>query len=478
MNSNKSKYKKVTKARNIINENFTHKNVKSNNRKKLLEMQFKMYKLLYDEVKNEIKKIYKIADESNEEIELLEIQNNSYEISTLLLQTEVEAIAEKMFEALSKTTRKLAGMTYKKVYETLIQEWSEISSGKQKDSITQENLIENELYDNIELWLDSFKRQFFEDINLVFDDSFLGAKDYIQKGFFEDLFENLKETFSKAKEKIDSIVRNTVLNAQTTAQKIAFKVQRVERYQIVLSENPKTCDKCREMADEHFNIADLEVGETAPPFHPNCGCTMIPYISAEKDGSLWEQLVIAFNVAFELLAQIGPSEKLIPPFYNFVKSAIWAAGNFYLVNIKKLPLAGEMFRLGMYGEGKGMSEKATALIIEAMKNSKKLNDEIFKLTQSSQNFDTGRFNFGFEKEMDEDLYYAVQNVNMRIIGANLGNNTWKIRVISWDDYDFTEFRNSLEFADLANNLGEAMQRNNMMKPYSTLTEYECLWQRE
>ena len=179
-----------------------------------------------------------------------------------------------------------------------------------------------------------------------------------------------------------------------------------------------------------------------------------------------------------MLAQIGPSEKLIPPFYNFVKSAIWAAGNFYLGNIKKLPLAQEMFRLGMYGEGKGMSEKATALIIEAMKNSKKLNDEIFKLTQSSQNFDTGRFNFGFEKEMDEDLYYAVQNVNMRIIGTNLGNNTWKIRVISWDDYDFTEFRNSLAFADLANNLGEAMQRNNMMKPYNTLTEYECLWQRE
>ena len=205
---------------------------------------------------------------------------------------------------------------------------------------------------------------------------------------------------------------------------------------------------------------------------------MIPYDSAEKDGSLRETIWIAANVAFELLAQIGPTEKLIPPFYDFVKSAIWNIGNFYLGTMKKLPLAREMFYLGMYGEGKGMSKKATELIIEAMKKSQKLNDEIFKLTQSNRNFDTGRFNFEFEKETDEDLYYAVQNVNMRIVGTNLGENTWKIRVISWDKYDFTTFRNSLAFADLANNLGEAMQRNGMMTEYDTYTEYECIWQRK
>ena len=230
--------------------------------------------------------------------------------------------------------------------------------------------------------------------------------------------------------------------------------------------------------DRPFNIADLKIGETALPFHPNCGCTMIPRAHADKDGSIREYIVIAFNVAFELLAHIGPTEKLIPPFYNFVKFAIWSAGNFYLGNIKKLPLAQEMFQLGMYGEGKGMSKKATELIIEAMKNSKKLKNTILELTEPGKDFDTGKFNFGFEKEIDEDLYYAVQNVNMRIIGTNLGNDTWKIKVISWDKYDFTTFRNSLAFADLANNLGEAMQRNGMMTEYDTYTEYEYIFQRE
>lgn len=137
-----------------------------------------------------------------------------------------------------------------------------------------------------------------------------------------------------------------------------------------------------------------------------------------------------------------------------------------------------MFRLGMYGGGKGMSPQATKLIIEAMKNSEELQNKILALTESGKNFDTGKFDFGFEKDKDEDLYYAVQNVNMHIIGKNLGNGKWNVHVKAWDDYDFTKFRNSLAFADLANNLGEAMQRNGMMVPYHTLADYQYILQRE
>lgn len=43
------------------------------------------------------------------------------------------------------------------------------------------------------------------------------------------------------------------------------------------------------------------------------------------------------------------------------------------------------------------------------------------------------------------------------------------------NFDLIEFRNSLAFADLANNLGEAMQRNGMMTEYDTLIEFDCNW---
>ena len=32
-----------------------------------------------------------------------------------------------------------------------------------------------------------------------------------------------------------------------------------------------------------FNVDELEVGITTPPFHPNCGCTVVPYVEQEKE---------------------------------------------------------------------------------------------------------------------------------------------------------------------------------------------------
>lgn len=470
----------VVKQGSVIKENLTFKDSNKTRRQRLLESQFKMNQVIYNEIKNSILKIYDVIKNANEEIEILEIQNGSQEIASVLLQTEIESTAEKMFDELSRSMRKLAEKAYKKVYSNLIETWTDVP-GNTPD-YSYDDLNEKELYGIINSWIKNFKNQFFNNINSAFDNAFLETKGYAQKGFFEDVFENIKDIFGKVKEKVDTLIRNVVSNVQTFAQKIAFKVQRVEKYQIIFSGHPNSCEKCEEMArvsKDGINIAELNIGETAPPFHPNCGCTMIPYAPsvAEKDGSLKEQIFIAANVAFELLAQIGPLEELLPPFYDWIKSAIWAAGTFYLENIIHCPLAAEMFSLGMYGNGKGMSKKATMLMIEAMQNSKHLQDKILELTQSGRDFDTGIFSFEFKKDEDEDLYYAVQNVNMRIIGTSLGDGTWNIRVISQDKYDFTTFRNSLAFADLANNLGEAMQRNGMMTEYDTLTEYECIWQR-
>ena len=391
-----------------------------------------------------------------------------------LLQVEIESTAETMTYKLSRSIHKLTQKTYEKTYETLTQEWSG-TSVKTKE-LPIDNLIDNELYDTISSWIANFKTWLFDNINSAFDDSFLEEKSFIQKGLFDNFFDSIKETFEKGKNKIEPITRNAILNAQTLAQKIAFKVQRVESYQIILSSSPNTCEKCHEMAGEHFNIADLEIGETAPPFHPNCGCTMIPYVAAEKDGSAWEQIVIAFNVAFELLAQIGPTEKLIPPFYDFVKSAIWAAGNFYLGNIKKLPLAREMFRLGMYGEGKGMSDKAKELIIECLKESDILKEKIREYTKNGKDFNSGKTLAHFTPK-EPDLHYSVQRVDLWLEGKKLEEEgKWEINVKLRDEYDFTEFRNSLAFTDLANNLGEAMQRNGMMTEFTTEVEFTHIFE--
>lgn len=83
-------------------------------RGKLLQAQFRTYKLIYDEIKDEILKTYSIIDRAKEDVEILEIQNNSYSMNKDLLEIEIESIAKSMTDELAKSIRKITQKTYEK----------------------------------------------------------------------------------------------------------------------------------------------------------------------------------------------------------------------------------------------------------------------------------------------------------------------------------------------------------------------------
>ena len=132
-------------------------------RERLLQTQFRIYKLIYDEIKDEILKTYSIIDRAKEDVEILEIQNSSYSMNKELLEIEIESIAETMTGEVSRSIRKITQKTYDKTYEILTQEWPDILGTKPESSAN--NLIEDELYGTITSWLKSFKIWLFENIN-------------------------------------------------------------------------------------------------------------------------------------------------------------------------------------------------------------------------------------------------------------------------------------------------------------------------
>lgn len=103
------------------------------------------------------------------------------------------------------------------------------------------------------------------------------------KNFFDDALESIEDFFSNLKNRIDRLIFNIVSLIQTEAKKFDFKRHGIDKYQIVLSENSNVCEKCQEMDGKIFHVDELEIGVTAPPFHPNCGCTMVPYVEEEKE---------------------------------------------------------------------------------------------------------------------------------------------------------------------------------------------------
>ena len=65
----------LVKQGHITKENETPQIMNLTQRGKLLQAQFRTYKLIYDEIKDEILKTYSIIDRAKEDVEILEIQN-------------------------------------------------------------------------------------------------------------------------------------------------------------------------------------------------------------------------------------------------------------------------------------------------------------------------------------------------------------------------------------------------------------------
>lgn len=67
----------------------------------------------------------------------------------------------------------------------------------------------------------------------------------------------------------------------SAAQKDSLKELGVERYEILATLDGNTSEICREIDGKVFDMKDYEVGITAPPFHPNCRSTTVPYFDDE-----------------------------------------------------------------------------------------------------------------------------------------------------------------------------------------------------
>ena len=66
-----------------------------------------------------------------------------------------------------------------------------------------------------------------------------------------------------------------------SAQENCFKELGVQEFEVIETLDGRTCEICQPMDGKHFPLSDYRIGETAPPFHPNCrGCTC-PYFDDE-----------------------------------------------------------------------------------------------------------------------------------------------------------------------------------------------------
>lgn len=57
----------------------------------------------------------------------------------------------------------------------------------------------------------------------------------------------------------------------------------VKQYEVLATLDLRTSKICREMDGKVFNLSEKEIGVNAPPFHPNCRTTIVPYFDDAID---------------------------------------------------------------------------------------------------------------------------------------------------------------------------------------------------
>lgn len=107
------------------------------------------------------------------------------------------------------------------------------------------------------------------------------AQNFIRGNAPDELIKNISKKFNTDLNKAGRLVMTESAFFAAEAQKDCFKDLGVEKYQVLGTLDTSTCETCGDLDLQIFDMKDYEEGVTAPPFHPWCRCTTIPYFEDE-----------------------------------------------------------------------------------------------------------------------------------------------------------------------------------------------------
>lgn len=93
--------------------------------------------------------------------------------------------------------------------------------------------------------------------------------------------DSLSRTMEVSRGQAGRLIMTESAAISSAAQRDCLKGLGVGKYEILATLDGQTSEICRDMDGKVFDMKDYEVGTTAPPFHPNCRSTTVPYFDDE-----------------------------------------------------------------------------------------------------------------------------------------------------------------------------------------------------
>lgn len=96
----------------------------------------------------------------------------------------------------------------------------------------------------------------------------------------------IRKKFDVSRCNAERLLRTEIARAQTQAQIESYEANGIDEYEYIACSLKDLCPLCKEMDGKTFKLKDMEIGENAPPMHPNCHCATAPH-SDRKEYEKW-----------------------------------------------------------------------------------------------------------------------------------------------------------------------------------------------
>ena len=93
--------------------------------------------------------------------------------------------------------------------------------------------------------------------------------------------EDIAKKFNVSMRQASRLVQTESAFICSASTRDCYKELGVEEFEVLATLDNKTSEICQGMDGKHFPMSQYEIGVTAPPFHPNCRSTTVPYFNDE-----------------------------------------------------------------------------------------------------------------------------------------------------------------------------------------------------
>ena len=222
------------------------------------------------EYEKKAKKYVKEKDFSKEANEQMRLYNLAMKVNRLeLLKANIGLeLTAGSDELVSFTKEKLEGAALEQ-----IQRNAGILGDTIVDNAKTAKTIANSSFKNA-----TFSERIWSQQNLLKNDLYgILSTALIQGRNPREFIPKVRKSFDVTRYQAERLLRTELTRVRIQAQAESYEANGIDEYEYVACGLRDVCPICKVLDKQIFKLKDMEIGENAPPRHPNCHCSTAPY---------------------------------------------------------------------------------------------------------------------------------------------------------------------------------------------------------